>query len=121
MSEADSVSTFYALGFERDRFASGSGALELVRAQTLIQRFLPPAPSEVADVGGGPGRCAVWLAEPGHRVHLVAPVPLHIEQAEAAEPTLLGVSAHLLGVAKRIKAVQARSGSGQVGSTSRDR
>jgi ubiquinone/menaquinone biosynthesis C-methylase UbiE len=38
----------------------------------------------VADVGGGPGRYAVWLAERGYQVHLIDPVPLHIEQAAAA-------------------------------------
>ena len=38
----------------------------------------------VADVGGGPGRYAIWLSERGYRVHLVDPVPLHIEQARIA-------------------------------------
>jgi ubiquinone/menaquinone biosynthesis C-methylase UbiE len=38
----------------------------------------------VADVVGGPGRYAVWLAERGYRVHLVDPVALHVEQARVA-------------------------------------
>ena len=37
----------------------------------------------IADLGGGPGRYAIWLAERGYRVHLVDPIPLHIEQARA--------------------------------------
>jgi ubiquinone/menaquinone biosynthesis C-methylase UbiE len=41
-------------------------------------------PAVVADVGGGPGRYAVWLAERGYRVHLIDPLPLHVEQARAA-------------------------------------
>ena len=36
------------------------------------------------DVGGGPGVYAAWLALAGYRVHLIDPVPLHVEQAVAA-------------------------------------
>jgi ubiquinone/menaquinone biosynthesis C-methylase UbiE len=50
----------------------------------LLERYLPAPPAFVADVGGGPGRYAVWLAERGYHVHLVDPVPLHVEQARAA-------------------------------------
>jgi|SRR5687767_7293705 len=77
---AADVVAYYARGLERDRLASGHGALELARTQALLERFLPAPPAVVADVGGGPGRYAVWLAERGYRVHLVE-----------AEPTLLGV------------------------------
>jgi ubiquinone/menaquinone biosynthesis C-methylase UbiE len=78
------VAAYYARGLEVDRLASGPGALELARTQMVLQRLLPPPPVVVADVGGGPGRYAVWLAERGYRVHLIDPVPLHIEQARAA-------------------------------------
>jgi SAM-dependent methyltransferase len=78
------IATFYARWLERDRLASGTGALELARTQALLERYLPAAPAVVADVGGGPGRYAVWLAARGYRVHLVDPIPLHIEQARAA-------------------------------------
>jgi hypothetical protein len=33
---------------------------------------------------GGPGAYATWLADLGYDVHLVDPVPLHVEQAAAA-------------------------------------
>jgi ubiquinone/menaquinone biosynthesis C-methylase UbiE len=82
--DAEAVATYYALGLERDRLTSGTGALELARTQTLLERYLPPPPAVIADVGGGPGRYALWLAERGYRVHLVDPIPLHIEQARAA-------------------------------------
>jgi ubiquinone/menaquinone biosynthesis C-methylase UbiE len=82
--DSDQIAAFYARGFERDRLAAGQGALELARTQILLRRYLPLAPAVVADVGGGPGRYAVWLAELGYRVHLVDPIPLHIEQARAA-------------------------------------
>src|SRR5262249_25669759 len=82
--DADEVAAYYAQGLERDRLDTGAGALELARTQLLLQRHLTAPPAVVADVGGGPGRYAVWLAERGYRVHLVDPVPLHVEQARAA-------------------------------------
>jgi ubiquinone/menaquinone biosynthesis C-methylase UbiE len=78
------IEAYYARGGERDRLAGGQGALELARTQVLLERFLPPPTAEIADVGGGPGRHAVWLASRGYRVHLVDPVPLHVEQARTA-------------------------------------
>ena len=83
-SDPDEVAVFYARGLERDRLISGQGALEFARTRTLLERYLPEPPAVVADVGGGPGRYAVWLAERGYRVHLIDPVPLHVEQARAA-------------------------------------
>jgi ubiquinone/menaquinone biosynthesis C-methylase UbiE len=82
--DPDEVVAFYARGLERDRLIGGQGALEFARTRTLLERYLPEPPAVVADVGGGPGRYAVWLAERGYRVHLIDPVPLHIEQARAA-------------------------------------
>jgi ubiquinone/menaquinone biosynthesis C-methylase UbiE len=78
------ILAFYDLGLERDRLATGQGALELARTQALLERFLPAPPADVVDIGGGPGRYALWLAERGYRVHLVDLVPLHVEQARAA-------------------------------------
>src|SRR5688500_2321651 len=82
--ELDEVAAFYARGLERERLDRGPGALELARTQALLERYLPAPPSVVADIGGGPGRYAVWLAARGHQVHLVDPVALHVEQARAA-------------------------------------
>ncbi len=89
--DRDDVKAFYARGLERDRLAGDRGALEFARTQLLLERFLPAPPASVADVGGGPGRYAVWLSERGYRVHLVDPVPLHIEQARAAVDARPGV------------------------------
>jgi ubiquinone/menaquinone biosynthesis C-methylase UbiE len=82
--DTEDVAAFYARGLERERLTSGAGALERLRTQVLLQRYLPTAPAIVADVGGGPGRYALWLATLGYRVHLIDPVPLHIEQARDA-------------------------------------
>jgi ubiquinone/menaquinone biosynthesis C-methylase UbiE len=93
-SEGDSgnIAAFYALGLERDRLLGGQGALEFARTKVLLERYLPAPPAVIADVGGGPGRYALWLAERGYRVHLVDPVSLHIEQAREAAATRPGVT-----------------------------
>jgi ubiquinone/menaquinone biosynthesis C-methylase UbiE/catechol 2,3-dioxygenase-like lactoylglutathione lyase family enzyme len=83
-TDAADILGYYARGLERARLDNGVGALEFARTRALLERFLPPAPAIVADVGGGPGRYALWLAERGYRVVLVDPVPLHIEQARLA-------------------------------------
>jgi len=75
----------YALGRERDRlYRDGQPGLEFVRTLELLERFLPPAPADVLDVGGGAGAYAHTLAAGGYRVKLVDPVPLHVEQAREA-------------------------------------
>jgi ubiquinone/menaquinone biosynthesis C-methylase UbiE len=81
---AADVAAYYSRGLERDRLSSGGGALEFARTQLLLNRFVPAPPAVLADVGGGPGRYAKWLATQGYRVHLIDPVPLHIEQAHIA-------------------------------------
>jgi hypothetical protein len=55
----------YARGEERGRLGSGRGRLEFTRTTELVLRFLPAAPALVADIGGGPGRYALWLARSG--------------------------------------------------------
>jgi ubiquinone/menaquinone biosynthesis C-methylase UbiE len=79
----DEVLGYYALGLEQERLEAGYFPLERARTQELILRHLPPAPGVVLDVGGGAGAYSFWLADAGYEVHLVDPVPLHVEQAEA--------------------------------------
>ena len=74
----------YEQGEEIRRLSSSLGQLEETRIRELITRHLPVTPAVVYDVGGGPGSYACWLARGGYEVHLVDPVPLHVEQASAA-------------------------------------
>jgi SAM-dependent methyltransferase len=64
---------------EADRLTRGAGRLELVRTQEILRRYLPPPPLNILDVGGGPGVHAHWLADDGHTVHVVDPMPRHVD------------------------------------------
>jgi SAM-dependent methyltransferase len=67
---------------EDDRLRSGTGRIELLRTQELVRRYLGDGgPRRVLDVGGASGVHAEWLAADGHLVHLIDPVPRHVEQA----------------------------------------
>ena len=55
--------------------------IEFARTKELLQRHLPASPARVLDVGGGPGAYASWLVELGYDVHLIDPVPMHVERA----------------------------------------
>ena len=78
------IVSYYEQGDQIRRLSSGRGQLEGTRIRELITRHLPATPAVVYDVGGGPGSYACWLARGGYEVHLVDPVPLHVEQATAA-------------------------------------
>ena len=78
------VADHYASGYEANRLQIGEGKLERERSRELLQRFLPPVPAVVLDVGGGPGDHACWLARQGYEVHLIDITPLHVQQAREA-------------------------------------
>jgi hypothetical protein len=70
----DEVLAFYARGREDERLSLEKGKLERERTEELLRRFLPAPPGIVLDVGGGTGQ---------------------------SEPSLLGASSHLLGIARK--------------------
>ena len=89
------IDAYYALGGEQGRLDQGYFPLERARTQEIVLRHLPPSPAVVLDVGGAAGAYALWLAARGYEVHLVDPVPLHVEQAMRAS----GASDHPLASA----------------------
>lgn len=62
---------------------SGHGRLEQIRTRELLTRYLPAPPAHILDIGGGTGLYAAWLAEQSYAVHLIDPVPRHVERARA--------------------------------------
>jgi ubiquinone/menaquinone biosynthesis C-methylase UbiE len=99
------IADYYDHALERDRLTAGRARVEFLRMRELLQRYLPPAPATVLDVGGGAGVYAIPLAAAGYRVHLVDPMPLHVEQAaeasRAAQAPLASIS---VGDARELQA-----------------
>ena len=85
---ASEILDYYNNGREERRLTASLGRLEHIRTWQILDRFLPPRPRRVLDVGGGTGVYALPLAGRGYEVHLVDPVPLHVERAK----TLSGAS-----------------------------
>jgi SAM-dependent methyltransferase len=101
------VRGYYDADKEDERLFIRLGRLELARTQELVLRHLPPAPSAILDVGGGTGVYADWLSRLGYRVHLVDPVTIHVERAEARARQHLGAGSEpaftpVLGDARRL-------------------
>jgi SAM-dependent methyltransferase len=87
MGDEDSlreIVNYYGDADESSRLCSGWFQLEQARTQELLLRHLPAAPATIIDAGGGAGVYACWLAARGYQVHLIDPVPKHVEQARAA-------------------------------------
>jgi ubiquinone/menaquinone biosynthesis C-methylase UbiE len=75
---------FYTAADEASRLRTGWFQLEQARTKELILRHLPPPLATIVDAGGGAGAYACWLAARGYQVHLIDPVPKHVEQARGA-------------------------------------
>src|ERR687894_589027 len=86
------IADFYDRTPEEPRLEQGPFQLEEARARELIQRFAPPPPATVLDVGGAARAYAIWLAAAGYTVHLVDAAPRLVAEAGrrsgAAERTL---------------------------------
>ncbi|SDF35747.1 Methyltransferase domain-containing protein [Blastococcus aurantiacus] len=77
---------YYDRGHESARLDSPFGMVELLRTQEIVLRALPPAPAVVADIGGGPGRYALWLAESGYEVEHRDLVQRHVDELAVHAP-----------------------------------
>jgi SAM-dependent methyltransferase len=73
----------YELVDEDDRlWQPGLGELTRRRTWDILDRLLPDR-ARIADIGGGPGTHAAYLARAGHDVILLDPMPRHVEAAAA--------------------------------------
>ncbi len=63
----EAARAYYERSDELGRLTTGSGEVEFERTKKIILRHLPAAPAIVADIGGGPGQYALWLARLGYR------------------------------------------------------
>jgi len=96
------ITNFYTQSSEESRLKIGLGPLEFERNKELISRYLPLSKGLIADIGGGPGHYAQWLASLGHQVILVDPVPKHIQQAEKRSKRSKHTFRCLLGEARAL-------------------
>ena len=97
-AQHDLMHQYYELGEEAARLSkSGAGRLEYERTQEILLRYLPDPPATIADIGGGPGRYALWLAGLGYQVVHRDLVPLHVEQVRAAAAAVAGAAAAVAG------------------------
>jgi SAM-dependent methyltransferase len=76
------ITGYYDRTPEEARLEQGPFQLEEARTRELIQRFAPPPPGTVVDIGGAAGAYALWLAEAGYSVHLVDAVPRLVAAAQ---------------------------------------
>jgi SAM-dependent methyltransferase len=75
------ILAYYELGGEAGRLFTGAGQLELARTKELLERYMPPPPATILDVGGGTGIYARWLSAKNYEVHLIDALPEHVESA----------------------------------------
>jgi ubiquinone/menaquinone biosynthesis C-methylase UbiE len=92
------IAAHYEVYDEIDRLTM-KNRLEFLRTTEIIKRHLDSPPAVVADVGGGPGVYATWLAHQGYRVHLFDVVPRHVEAVLATETDLVTAE---IGDARRV-------------------
>jgi S-adenosylmethionine-dependent methyltransferase len=84
----DSVRDYYAAFGENEwqRLTWPEGAIEFAVTTHALQKHLPRS-GRILDIGGGPGRYSIWLAQRGYRVVLadLSPNLLDIARARIAE------------------------------------
>ena len=95
---------YYSQFNEDGRLSDQWGQLEFERTKQLLTKYLPQPPAIVCDVGGATGIYSFWLAQKQYHVHLVDPVPDHIEQAKtrAAKTNATNIQTCRVGDARNL-------------------
>ena len=81
MENNNKVKSFYENYKEEGR--EERETIEFLRSKNIISRYLTEATMEIADISGAAGAYSFWLANKGHRVHLLDLVEKHINSAKA--------------------------------------
>jgi SAM-dependent methyltransferase len=81
------IADYYNQAPEEARLKQGPFQLEEARTRELIQRFAPPPPATVMDIGGAAGAYSLWLAEAGYSVHLLDRAPRLVAEARRRSAT----------------------------------
>lgn len=81
-SMTDPTVSYYGKFDEWARLETDAGAVELERTLALIDISIP-APAKILDLGGGPGRYTLAMAERGHHCQLVDISSRFVEEANA--------------------------------------
>lgn len=68
---------------EHGRLDRVKGILEFERSKQIIERYLKNDKMKILDIGGATGKYAYWLADLGHDVTLIDPMPNLIEIAKS--------------------------------------
>ena len=78
----DCIIDYYTQYSDDTRLSRGRGKLEKARTLSILQRYLPPPPAIIYDIGGGTGVYSFILKEKGYTVHLLDITRSHIEEAK---------------------------------------
>lgn len=92
------VFEFYDLYDEDARLSTPAGQFEFTRTLDILDRHLPPPPARIFDIGGATGPYSEALAAEGYEVHLLDPIPRHVELARLRA----GIASVTLGDARRL-------------------
>ena len=68
---------------EWERLALSNGIMEYITTIHYLEKYLPKKGGVVADIGSGPGRYSLWLAQHGYGVVPVDPVEKSIKSLKA--------------------------------------